>query len=437
MKLLSSKTTILAIIWVAALTIVLAFFLRVGDHHIVIAAGPRGGDSFDLAESIARVVEARYPRMDIEVFETHGSSQNVRLLENGHADFASMQSDVESDGSVHAVASLYFDAYQLVVAADSSIQQPADLAGKSVAIGPRGSGHYESFWFLLDHYGVKREDLIALPMSPGAANFAMRHGQVDAIFRVHAVGNAGIRALAEQFPVRLIPIDQANALAILHPAVTSGAISKGAYRGHPPLPDRDLPTAVVERYLVARADLDAAVVQDFTRTLFEERSQLIGENSLAGFIAAPDVTGRLALAVHDGARRYYDREKPSFWQQNTRILAPSLYVIVILSSAFFALRARILGARHGRMSHYNVALMEIAEKAEATPKRIDLFPLRDRLVAILHSVVIDLDKTRVSQQEFEHFSFTWNAVNRLVCDRLNVVSEPYDETRVHSEVKDA
>jgi hypothetical protein len=348
-----------------------------------------------------------------------------------------MQSDVESDGSVHAVASLYFDAYQLVVAADSSIQQPADLAGKSIAIGPRGSGHYESFWFLLDHYGVKREDLVALPMSPGAANFAMRHGQVDAIFRVHAVGNAGIRALAEQFPVRLIPIDQANALAIQHPAITSGSISRGAYRGYPPLPDRDLPTAVVERYLVARADLDAAVVQDFTRTLFEERSQLIGENSLAGFIAAPDINGRMALPVHDGARHYYDREKPSFWQQNTRILAPSLYVIVILSSAFFALRSRILGARHVRMNHYNVALMEIAEKAETTPKRIDLFPLRDRLVAILRSVVIDLDKTRVSQQEFEHFSFTWNAVNRLVCDRLNVVSEPYGETRVHSEVKDA
>ncbi len=437
MTLSSSKTIVLAAIWVAALTVVLAFFLRVGDHHIVIAAGPRGGDSFDLAESIARVVERRYPRMDIEVFETHGSSQNVRLLESGHADFATMQSDVESDGSVHAVASLYLDAYQLVVAADSRIQQPADLAGHSVAIGPRGSGHYESFWFLLDHYGVKREDLVALPMSPSAANFAMRQGQVDAIFRVHAVGNAGIRALADEFPIRLIPIDQANALAIQHPAVTSGSISQGAYRGHPPLPDRDLPTAAVERFLVARADLDATVVRDFTRTLFEERSQLIGENALAGFIAAPDVDGKLALAIHDGARSYYDREKPSFWQQNARILAPTLYVIVILSSALFALRSRVLGSRHVRMGHYNFELMEIAEQAKITQKRADLIPLHDRLMAILRSVVVDLDRSRVSQGEFEHFSFAWNAVDRLVRGQLNAVNASEGEARRDSEVSNA
>ena len=47
--------------------------------------------------------------------------------------------------------------------------------------------------------------------------------------------------------VRLIPIEQANALAIKHPAITAGSIPQGSYRGNPPLPDRDQPTAMVER----------------------------------------------------------------------------------------------------------------------------------------------------------------------------------------------
>jgi TRAP transporter TAXI family solute receptor len=418
-KILSARILVFAAIWLAALTVILAFFLRVGDHHIVIAAGPRAGDSFELATSIAEVVEERYPRLDIEVFETHGSSENVQLLESGHADFATMQSDVESDGSVHAVASLYFDAYQLIVAEDSEIRSPAHLAGHRVAIGPRGSGHYESFWFLIEHYGVAAEELLALPMSAPAANFAMRRGQVDAIFRVHAVGNESIRQLADQLPIRLIPIDQANALAIKHPAIASGWISQGSYRGSPPLPEKDQPTAMVERFLVARADLDDTVVNDFTRTLFEERSKLIAKNTLAGFIAAPDVDGKLALAIHDGARRYYDREKPSFWQENTRILAPTLYVMVIFSSAVFALRARIRGTRRVRMSHLNLELMDIAEEARGMTKQADLLPLRDRLVNMLRHVVVDLDHDRVSQDEFEHFSFTWNAVDTLVRDRLN------------------
>lgn len=424
----SGLGSVLVVIWLVALTAVLAFFLRVGDQHIVIAAGPRAGDSFELASAIARVVEQRFPRMEIEVFETHGSAENVRLLEGGHADFASMQSDVPSDGSVHAVASLYFDAYQLVVAEDSDIHEPADLGGHSVAIGPRGSGHYESFWFLVEHYGLAPADLVALPMSPGAANFAMRHGQVDAIFRVHALGNENLRELTNELPVRLVPIDQASALALKHPAVSSGRIPRGSYRGDPPIPANDQPTVMVERLLVARAGLDATVVKDFTRALFEERSTLIAENALAGYIAAPDAEGKLALPVHEGARRYYDREKPSFWQKNTRILAPSLYVVVITSSAFFALRARMKRRRRVRMSHLNLDLMDIADEAARATKRADLLPLHERLVNMLRGVVVDLDEERVSQNEFEHFSFTWSAVHTLVRDRMDRV-RPADDGR--------
>jgi TRAP transporter TAXI family solute receptor len=434
MKFSSIVIVVIAALWIATLTALLAFFLRVGDRHIVVAAGPRGGDSFDLATSIAEVVEARHPRMDIEVYETHGSSENVRLLESGHADFATMQSDVKSNGSVHAVASLYFDAYQLWVAEDSDIHSPADLAGLKVAIGPRGSGHYESFWFLIEHYGVRPDELLALPMSRGAANFAMLKGQVDAIFRVHAVGNEGIRELTQSLPVRLIPIEQASALSIKHPAVRSGSIAQGSYRGHPPLPQRDEPTAEVERFLVARAGLDASVVRDFTRTLFEERSQLIGENALAGFIADPDIEGKLALPIHEGARRYYDREKPNFWQKNTRIIAPTLYVMVIVTSAFFAVRSRIQSRRRVRMSHLNLDLMDIADVAGSAQGEEELLPLHDRLVSMLRTVVVDLDQERVNQNEFEHFSFTWNAVDRLVRGRLSAVDYKGVEQRTTSEV---
>jgi TRAP transporter TAXI family solute receptor len=417
MWLFSGRNLFLGAVWLAALTLLLLFFLRVGDERIAIAAGPRGGDSFALASTIAGVLEDSYPRLDIEVYETHGSAENVRLLETGQADFATMQSDVRSDGSVHAVASLFFDAYQLVVPAASEIQTPADLVGHTVAIGPRGSGHYESFWFLVEHYGVAPDALVALPMSASAANFAMRQGQVDAIFRVHAVGNESLRSLADGFEPRLVPIRQAEALAIRHPAVTSGVIAKGSYRGHPPLPETELPTALVERFLVARAGLSDAVVLDVTRTLFEKRSQLISENALAGFIAAPDIDGRLALPMHEGARRYYDREKPGFWQANARILAPTLYVLVILSSVFFAIRSRLLAVRRVRMSHYNLELMDIAETAGAASKRADIAPLQRRLVAMLRQVVMDLDQERVSQEEFDHFSFTWMAVDTLVRDR--------------------
>jgi hypothetical protein len=253
---------------------------------------------------------------------------------------------------------------------------------------------------------------------------------------VHAVGNEGIRELTEFLPVRLIPIDQARALSIKHPAVSTGSIARGSYRGHPPLPQQDEPTAEVERFLVARAGLDASVVHDFTRVLFEERSQLIAQNALAGFIANPNSEGKLALPIHEGARRYYDREKPNFWQKNTRILAPTLYVIVISSSAFFAIRSRIQARRRVRMSHFNLDLMNIADAAEKSDQREELLPLHDRLVNMLRVVVVDLDQERVNQNEFEHFSFTWNAVDTLVRDRLSAAGKTAAGPRMAHGVRD-
>ena len=53
-----------------------------------------------------------------------------------------------------------------------------------------------------------------------------------------------------------------------------------------------------------------------------------------------------------------------------------------------------------------------------------LYKLRDRLVQMLQHIVRDLDKDRVSQEEFEHFSFTWQAVDTVVRDRLSMTLAP-------------
>ncbi len=416
-----------AVIWIGFLAVIAALILQARDQHIIIAAGPRTSESFALASSIARVIERNRPSFSVEVFETQGSSENVHLLQLGQADFATVQADVITDGSVHAVASLYFDAYQLVVQNDSDIREPADLAGHRIAIGPARSGQNRSFWFVADHYDISPEDITALPMSTDAANFAMTQGQVDAVFRVRAVGNEAIRELVHDSGMRLVAIDQAAALSLHRPAIKSGYISRGSYRGNPALPGEDLSTAVIERFLVARADLDAGIVNTFTRTLFEQRSRLVAENNLAGFISSPDIDGKLSLAVHSGAQRYYDREKPSFWRQNTRILAPSLYVVAIVTSTLFGLRARIQRRHKVRVGDYNLELMDIADEVGRALDSASLQTLRLRLVDMLRGVVQDLDQDRVSQDDFEHFSFTWGAVDKMVRDRLLLIGEDKKE----------
>jgi hypothetical protein len=165
-------------------------------------------------------------------------------------------------------------------------------------------------------------------------------------------------------------------------------------------------------------DLDETTVQALTQLLFERHSELVAKSPMAGFIAPLDSSERISIPVHPGARSYYDREKPGFLQQNTRLAASLLYVVAILTSVGVALRSRIQRSRKVRVSDYTLQLMAIAEEARNADTSRQLEALRDRLVSMLQHMIRDLSKDRVTQEEFEHFSFTWQAVDTVVRDRL-------------------
>jgi TRAP transporter TAXI family solute receptor len=415
-----ARIGIIAALWLALLGGLTFWF---GGREVIqlsIVPGPASSEAYELANAIAAVVgNSRDLHLKLDVYETQGSGENIRLLDSGRVDLAIIQADAEITQDVRAIATLFSDAYQLVVTIDSGIATVGDLAGHRVAIPPLDSGQNQSFWFLMNHYGISPDDLSALPMVDEAANFAMQQGQVDAVFRVRAPGNKLVRQLVrDQANMRLVPIDQPEALSLQRPMISAGAIPRGSYRGSPALPVTDMQTAVVERLLIARKDLDEEVVFRLTQLLFEQRAALVGKSNLAGFIRPLGNADRISIPLHEGSRRYYDREKPSVIQENSRLAATLLYVCALLTSVFVALRARVKHAHRARVSEYNVELMDIAGQARDAGPADDLSPLRDRLVEMLQKVVTDLDVERVTKEEFDHFSFTWQAVDTLLRDQL-------------------
>jgi TRAP transporter TAXI family solute receptor len=412
------RLLIVALLWFAVAIAAWRLVDVRGAERLVIAAGARDGEAFLLAEAMARVARAALPNLEIEVLETAGSSENMRLVEAGRVDLATVQADNEVLPHVALVAPLYPDSFQLIVREDSEIRSVSDLAGHRVAVPTEGGGQFRSFWFLAAHYGLDPSSVTALPMSVSAANFAMLEGAVDAAFRVRAPGNASVLELIASAPVRLVPIHQGAALALKHPAVGPGTIPAGSYRGHPALPVRDLETARVSRLLVARLGLDEELVRQLTGLLFEQRTALVAITPLAGFVTAPDRLATTSMPVHPGAQRYYDREKPTFWERNARATAPLLSILALLVSAVLALRARFQRAQKDRADRYNLELMRISEEARRSEEPKDLYGLRDELHQILRKVLEDLEQDRVTREEFDFFSFTWQAADTVVRDEL-------------------
>ena len=409
-------------------------------RELTLAAGPAGSETYLFARTIAEVLEDIDDGPRIMVLETGGSKENMMLLERGQVDLAMVQADTEMPEAALGLARLFPDAYHLVVTVESGVRQVSELGGKRVAIPPRSSAEHQSFWFLADHYGLQPKDLTALPVSSEAAIFALQHGEVDALFKVRSPGNPAISRLIRSGSVELVPIRQAEALALKQPALRNGVIPEGSYRGYPPLPGENLLTAALDRLLVAHADLTPGTVYRFTRALFESRSDLVHRYPLAGFMTSLDEDANSAIPAHPGARRYFDREKPSLLQQNARLASALLYTAVIIGSGLFALRARWLRSRRLRMGDFNARLMAIAGSARGNDDFESLLANKHQLMDILQEVVSDLDQDRVSQDEFEHFSFTWQAVDALLRDQIllikrdGVVEERLAEKRLGATV---
>ncbi|ARN74652.1 TAXI family TRAP transporter solute-binding subunit [Oceanicoccus sagamiensis] len=413
------KYVVVGLIWLASLIGIMGWVVNIQQTHITIAGGPRSSESFEIATAIAEVFSQQHSNYKVEVFETSGSAENVRLLESGLIDLAPIQADTAIAGNIDAVASLYFDAYQLIArdGLTTSISSFADLPGHRIAIPPTSSGQNAAFWFLADHYGITEQQVAALPMSEAAANFAMIQGQVDAVFRVRVPGNDAIRELIGDHLLRLVPIEQSAALSLKKPAISPGMIPHGSYRGYPALPAQDLPTAAMERILAARADLDQKLVYKLTQLLFEHRSDLVSETHLAGMIRGIDHSTSRTIPVHQGALSYYDREKPSFVQQNTRLSSAILSAIAIITSAVFALRSRWQLRRRIRVGEHNKKLMQLAEEVSNTTDTATLTEYKTQLRTMLQDLVDDLDQDRVNQNEFEHFQFVWQSVDNLLRDQ--------------------
>ena len=62
-----------------------------------------------------------------------------------------------------------------------------------------------------------------------------------------------------------------------------------------------------------------------------------------------------------------------------------------------------------------------AEAAQDCNNREELLASRRGLMDVLQEVIHDLDADKVTQGEFDHFSFTWQAVDAVVRDQLQML----------------
>ena len=388
-----------------------------------VAAGPAGSDVHRLLEEVNDVARKTGRPVRLDLAESSDPSEAIRMLNEGAVDLAAVRADTPVVADIRLVASLFDDRFQMIVRRDAGIFGLPDIAGKRLALPPSGSDELKAFFILVDHYDLDVATMGWRATTLDEAAGKLLAGEVDALFTLRSLRDGVLLKLVQdaemsRIALDILPVTQAGAISIKRPLLHSSDIPLGALGGATPVPSRDIRTLGVDRILVAGASIDSGAVRTLTELLFENRLDLVSREALAASISAPSMAGGLAMPLHDGARSFYDRDKPSFIQENAEPLALGVTLFAMIVSAFLALRRRLTAKQKNRADIYNHRLLALNERALAATDRQDLEEIRAELARILAAVVVALDTDEVTDEGFQSFARIHEGVSASVRDRL-------------------
>ena len=275
-------------------------------------ATPGGG--FPLyGDAVVATIHEADPSLTVAPRNTKGSTENVPLLEAGALDLGLVQGEVayealsgvgRAPADLKILAAMYSSPGLFVVRGDSPATSIADLKGKPVAFGARGSGLVILARYVLDGMGLDRDaDFDAVFLERAGDGPAMvLDGRVAALWG-GGIGWPGFTKVAEAGGRFIAPSTEESArIRAKHAFLKPLVIAADSYPGQP------APLASVGSwsFIMTRPTLDDAVAYRLARALHRGEAALVRrldqarETTAANTAAAaprPDL-------IHPGVLRY-------------------------------------------------------------------------------------------------------------------------------------
>jgi hypothetical protein len=286
----------------------------VGSGPLRLIGGPAGGVYQVWAQSFARRLALLHPPGVPAVRPTAGSGANLQMIrrEPMTVGLAAIDFVTESGGAgevtgapLSALARVYDDYLHLLVRDDGPIRTSGGLSGRSVAVGPPGSGTALIADRLLACGGLPGVRPVPTGLVQGLDGLAA--GWVDGLLWSGGLPTSSVSRAWTRHELRLVPLDAAGTLMrSAHGDVYRDAtIPAHTYGNVAPVP-----TFAVANLLMGRSDLPADVVVRLLSVAFASVPDLAAQ--VPGFNAFDNWTAieTQPISLHAAAQSYYGQTKP-------------------------------------------------------------------------------------------------------------------------------
>ncbi len=255
------------------------------------------------------------PDVNITQVTTGGSTENALRLIKGELDmgivygshvFMSQDQEgpfanSEKGDMLRGVAMAYEGPTYFVTLGDSGIENIGDLAGRTVALGPPGSGTVFNCTNILTALGLI-DEIDPQLMTFADAGRALGNGQIDAFCQSSSPA-AAVTELAETRDITVLGYteEQLATIGDTYPFYHTGTMPETTYKG---VPATDMPFTTV--YWVAHERVPEDVVKRMVAAAYEKQDTL-AQGHKAWAQMKPDIENfqKLGAPMHPGAEAYY------------------------------------------------------------------------------------------------------------------------------------
>ncbi|MEM1401764.1 MAG: TAXI family TRAP transporter solute-binding subunit [Pseudomonadota bacterium] len=286
---------------------------------------------------------------------------------DGSAELAIVENSREFEAGIRTVLPLYRGVVHLAVAQDLSLE--ALLAeGRALRVHVVHGSHAGKLVIDLLLQRAENQLLKYEFWTPG------EDGSPDILIYVGPVNPANVDWMPESF--ELVSVGHFDTgggefylegISYLVPQFQPTRIPARTYT----LPgnDRGIDALAVDMLLVAHRDTDADAVQDITRALIEQKARFAAaEPALFRWLSADFNDSNFAFPLHEGARRYFERDDPGFLERYAETLNFLTYLMALVITGIVALGRWRARRRKDRIDGFYLRVLEIrGEVAFADP----------------------------------------------------------------------
>lgn len=285
-----------------------------------IATASTGGTYYPIGVGMGQLWTEHYRDQNIKFNgqSSAGSVENIDLMKKGEADMAILQNLIStqaSEGSgiyegkgyeeLRAIGMIWPNVEHFVLM-DSKIQSGdiSDIEGTSFSVGPQASGTEQSTLTMMEGVGLDKSNIKPEYLGYDDTVSSMRDGRLEG---GSLPAGTPVSAITDMFASGLeadileVSDEQLEEINGVVDAWYRYTIEAGTY----PHQEEDIETIAQPNVLVATSEMDADMVYNLTKILFENREFMIGVHNSAREMKIETALEGLNTPLHEGAHRYF------------------------------------------------------------------------------------------------------------------------------------